>query len=80
MPSLFIMASRLFIKRTVSYTNTYLKNQIYNSRSYASEMAFTFASPSEVSKLFYNKFFQLSKNATSLHIIEFFYTIIGIFY
>ncbi|GBN33096.1 ATP synthase subunit delta, mitochondrial [Araneus ventricosus] len=46
------MANRLFSSRTFSSTYRLLKHSKVQSRSYASEMSFTFASPLEV---FYNK-------------------------
>lgn len=42
------MASRLIFQRTANFTNKILKNQVYLTRGYASEMSFTFASPNEV--------------------------------
>jgi len=46
-----IMAS-LIMRRTASSSYRIIRNQVFQNRSYASEMSFTFASPSEV---FYNK-------------------------
>ncbi|KAG8188388.1 hypothetical protein JTE90_019291 [Oedothorax gibbosus] len=46
------MAARLFSNRSLSSTLNVLKHSKIHNRTYASEMSFTFASPSEV---FYNQ-------------------------
>lgn len=38
----------LFVRRTATSSARLLRNQYVSSRGYASEMSFTFASPSEV--------------------------------